>query len=133
MGHVPRYISTLCLVFIKHGGIVYFTVLGGQRYSRDLPQGGMEIPYFVGNGGELKKVKSFFIAMPTIPGGYPISTNNNQPAINYDQPLMNNDQPAMNYDQPAMNYDQPAMINDQSAMNYDQSAMNYDDICSNKL
>ena len=80
---------------------------------------------------KLKKVKSFFTAIPTIPGGHPVSMNNNQPP-------MNNDQPAMNYDQPAMNYNQPAMINNQSVMNYDhpamtndQSVMNCDDIVIN--
>ena len=35
---------------------------GWRRYSRDLPQGGMEIPCkyrFVGNGTEIKKVQSY--------------------------------------------------------------------------
>ena len=129
MGHVPRYISTLCLIFIRHGGAVYSIVLGGRQYSRDLPQGGMEIPFrlhFVGNGGELKKVKSFLKAIPSIPGGQRVSVDNNQPVTNSDQPAMNSDQPVMNSDQPAMNSDQPAMNSDQPAMNSDQPAMNSD-------
>ena len=126
---VPRYISTLCSLFIRHGGAVYSIVLGGRRYSRDLPQGGMEIPcrlHFVGNRGELKKVKSFLKAIPSIPGGQHVSVNNNQPVTNSDQPAMNSDQPAMNSDQPAMNSDQPAMNSDQPAMNSDQPAMSND-------
>ena len=33
VGHVPRYISTLCSLFIRHGGIVYSIVLEGRRPS----------------------------------------------------------------------------------------------------
>ena len=47
VGHVPRYISTLCSLFIRHGGLVDSIVLGGRQYSRNLPpclpQGRMEI------------------------------------------------------------------------------------------
>ena len=82
--------------------------------------------HFVGNGGELKKVKSFYKAIPSIPGGQPVSTNTDQPTMNSDQSAMNSDQPAMNSDQPAMNSDQPAMNSDQPAMNSDQPAMNSD-------
>ena len=108
MGHVPRYISTLCSLFIRRGGAVYSIILGGQQYSRDLPQGGMEIPcrlHFVGNIGELKKVKSFFKAIPSIPGGQLVSVNNDQSVMNSDQPAINSEQPVMNSDQPAMNSD----------------------------
>ena len=129
VGHVPRYISALCSLFIRHGGAVYSIVLGERRYSRDLPQGGMEIPcrlHFVGNGRELKKVKSFLKAIPTIPGAQCVSANNNQPVMNSDQPVMNSDQPVMNSDQPVMNSDQPVMNSDQPVMNSDQPVMNSD-------
>ena len=129
VGHVPRYISALCSLFIRHGGAVYSIVLGERRYSRDLPQGGMEIPcrlHFVGNGRELKKVKSFLKAIPTIPGAQCVSVNNNQPVMNSDQPVMNSDQPVMNSDQPVMNSDQPVMNSDQPVMNSDQPVMNSD-------
>ena len=108
MGHVPRYISTLCSLFIRRGGAVYSIILGGRQYLRDLPQGGMEIPcrlHFVGNRGELKKVKSFFKAIPSIPGGQLVSVNNDQSVMNSDQPTINSEQPVMNSDQPAMNSD----------------------------
>ena len=110
VGHVPRYISTLCSLFIRRGGTLYAIVLGGRQYSKDLVQGGMEVPcrlHFVGNGGELKKVKSFYKAIPSIPGGQPVSTNTDQQTMNCDQPAMNSELPTMNSDQlqPVMNID----------------------------
>ena len=77
--------------------------------------------HFEGNGGELKKVKSFLWPYPPSL----VATNNNQPLMKYDQPLMNNDQPAMNYDQPAMIYDQ-------SAVNYDDIVINCDQPSASK-
>ena len=56
MGHLPRTISTMCLIFIRCGGI-YYIVSGRWQYSRDLPEGGMEILcilHFAGNERELK-------------------------------------------------------------------------------
>ena len=44
VGHVPRYLSTVCSLFIRRSGAVYCIVTGTRRYSRDLPQRGMEIP-----------------------------------------------------------------------------------------
>ena len=98
----------------------------------------MEIPcrfHFVGNGGELKKVKSFLKAIPSIPGGQRVSVNNNQPVTNSDQPAMSSDQPAMNSDQPAMNSDQPVMNSDQlgeSNMNYDYTVIDCDQLSASK-
>ena len=105
--------------------VCHAIVLGGRQYSRDLVQGGMEVPcrlHFVGNGGELKKVKSFYKAIPSIPGGQPVSTNTDQPTMNSDQPAMNSDhdQPTMNSDQQTMNCDQPAMNSELPTMNSDQ-------------
>lgn len=67
VGHVPQYMSTACSLFMRRGGSVYCTITERRRYSRDLPQGGMEVLClfrFVGNGGELKKLKSFFKTSP---------------------------------------------------------------------
>ena len=61
VGHVPRYLSALCSVFIRRSGAVYCIVTGTRQYSRDLPQGGMEIPCkyrFVSNGKDLKKFEA---------------------------------------------------------------------------
>ena len=41
VGHVPRRISLLCLVFIRS---ITCIVNGPRRYSADLPQGGLELP-----------------------------------------------------------------------------------------
>ena len=54
VGHRP---STMCSIFIRRGGIIYYTGSERRKYSRDLPQGGMEIPcilHFAGNERELK-------------------------------------------------------------------------------
>ena len=60
VGHLPRRISTLCSLFIRRGGVIRCSVTGHRRYSRDLVQGGMEIPCqltFVGMGKEIKKIR----------------------------------------------------------------------------
>jgi len=62
VGHIPRHISTLCNVFIRHayGGSISCIITGMHQYSRDLRQGGMEVPCkyrFTGNPKELDKVE----------------------------------------------------------------------------
>ena len=44
VGHLPRIISAICLLFIRRGGSILCTVSGSRRYFSDLPQGGLEIP-----------------------------------------------------------------------------------------
>ena len=41
VGHVPRHIST---IFLRCGGSISCIITGRRQYSRDLPQGWMEIP-----------------------------------------------------------------------------------------
>ena len=56
--HLPRKISSLCSMFLQRGGIISCTVTGEKRYSRDLPQGGLEITCqlkFTGNDKDLSK------------------------------------------------------------------------------
>ena len=63
VGHVPRTISHMCSLFIRRGGIINCTVIGNRRFSRDLEQGGMEIPCtytFKGQPKEVEKVQKFF-------------------------------------------------------------------------
>ena len=43
-GHLPRTISTISSLFIRCGGSIQCEVTDHCRYSRDLPQGGMEVP-----------------------------------------------------------------------------------------
>ena len=44
IGHLPRKVSRVCSLFLRRGGSIHCTVTGRQRYSVDLPQGGLEIP-----------------------------------------------------------------------------------------
>ena len=46
VGHLPRKISTVCSLFLSTGTITC-RVVGTKRYSRDLPQGGLEIPCLI--------------------------------------------------------------------------------------
>ena len=57
VGHVPRKISRMCAVFLRNRGTIKCTVSGSRRYSRDLPQGGMEIPCILEFFGEAKWLK----------------------------------------------------------------------------
>ena len=44
VGHVPRRFSCTSNLFLRSGGLLVCEISGDRRYSRDLPQGGMEIP-----------------------------------------------------------------------------------------
>ena len=44
VGHVPRKISAICSLFLRRGGRIQCEVTGTRQYSRDIPQGGLEIP-----------------------------------------------------------------------------------------
>ena len=44
VGHLPKMISSTCLLFLRMGGAISCTVTGPKRYSADLIQGGLEIP-----------------------------------------------------------------------------------------
>lgn len=60
VGHIPKSISKVCSLFLRRGGSISCTVVGGRQYSIDLPQGGLEIPcllQFTGHEKEIKKLK----------------------------------------------------------------------------
>ena len=62
IGHLPRRISRVCSLFLRRGGTIVCRVTGRRRYSRDLPQGGLEIPCSLlfknpRNPKELRKLK----------------------------------------------------------------------------
>ena len=60
VGHVPRHISCICTLFMHRGGEINCLITGSRRYSRDLPQGGMEIPCkytFSGNKDLVEKIR----------------------------------------------------------------------------
>ena len=59
VGHVPRKMSSVCSLFLRHGGVIHCTVTGTRCYSQDLVQGGLQIPcilHFEGN--QLDTVKA---------------------------------------------------------------------------
>ena len=43
VGHVPKKISSVCSMFLLHGGTLHCQVIASRGYSGDLPQGGLEI------------------------------------------------------------------------------------------
>ena len=44
VGHVPKFLSKITYFFLKLGGDLVVKITGQRRYSRDLDQGGMELP-----------------------------------------------------------------------------------------
>ena len=59
VGHLPRKISQTCTLFLRRGGTIHCVITGGRRYSRDLPQGGVEIPCKLLFQGKPKEIKKF--------------------------------------------------------------------------
>ena len=61
MGHVPHLISASCsLCLRKRGSAIHCKITGTRRYSRDLPQGGFEVPCvfkFSGESTAIDKLK----------------------------------------------------------------------------
>ena len=54
VGHVPKKISSVCLLFLRRGGSIVCRVTGSRRYSEDLMQGGFEIPCVLRFEGDAK-------------------------------------------------------------------------------
>ena len=44
LGHIPKFMSKLTYFFLKHGGHIKCKITGGKKHSKDLEQGGLEIP-----------------------------------------------------------------------------------------
>ena len=59
VGHLPRKYSKIFSLFIRRGGIITCEITGRRRYSRDLVQGGMEIPCKLTLQSIYKEVKKF--------------------------------------------------------------------------
>ena len=60
VGHLPKRISRVCSLFIRRGGEIMCEITGRRRYSRDLVQGGLELPCTLimkSDKKELDKVK----------------------------------------------------------------------------
>ena len=54
VGHIPKKISSVCSIFLLHGGSIYCRVIGSRCYSAQLPQGGLEIPCVLTFTGNVK-------------------------------------------------------------------------------
>ena len=68
VGHVPRYVSRGFSLFLQLGGTITATVVSTRRYSRDLPQGGIEIPCqytLEGPTNEVRKIRIFLASCET--------------------------------------------------------------------
>ena len=60
VGHLPKRISRVCSLFFLRGGSLSCQVTGKKRYSRDLVQRGLEVPYFIlFSSGSQKDVANF--------------------------------------------------------------------------
>ena len=57
LGHLPRKVNRVFSIFLRRGGSISCIVLGGRRYSADLPQGGLEIPCRLLFEGEIKEIE----------------------------------------------------------------------------
>ena len=60
VGHLPRQLSWILSLFLLKNGTVDCVVIGGRRYTSDLPQEGLEIPcklIFNGKRDDIKKLK----------------------------------------------------------------------------
>ena len=76
VGHVPRKISAACALFLERDGSIDCVVTGEHCYSRDLPQGGLEVPCllkFKGQPKYMSKIKKLLA-----PAG---TTNDEEPAV----------------------------------------------------
>ena len=60
IGHLPRKLSRLCSLFLRRGGAIFCVVTGGRKYSVDLPQEGLKVPFtllFKHKTKEIEKLK----------------------------------------------------------------------------
>ena len=62
VGYVPRKLSAICAIILQRCGRITCQVNGRRQYSRDLPQGGLEVPCmltFCGVLSQLLEVQAF--------------------------------------------------------------------------
>ena len=65
VGHVSRKISATCSLLLRRNGLITARVTDSRQYSRDLPQGGLEVPCVLKFIGEAKYVENVKILYPT--------------------------------------------------------------------
>ena len=67
VGHIPRSISAVCLMFLRRRGVIFCEVTGTRQYSSDLPQGGLELPcklIFSAASKEIMKIRKLLTQAP---------------------------------------------------------------------
>ena len=69
VGHLPRTISTLCHIFLRRSGNIIVQIIGRRKHSKDLLQGGLDVPCsltFVGESKELSKIEKLSSTIPAM-------------------------------------------------------------------
>ena len=65
VGHIPRRISALCSLFLHRNGCITCHVTGSRQHSKDLLQGGLEIPcvltFDTGDKDLISKIRKLLI------------------------------------------------------------------------
>ena len=56
VGRLPKKVSKVCSLFLRRGGSISCEIAGARRYSRDLQQGGIEVPCILIIKGRKKEV-----------------------------------------------------------------------------
>ena len=79
VGHIPMKISSVCSLFLRHGGTITCKVTGSRQHSQDLPQGGLEIPCTLTFEGGLKDINK---AEKLIKKSLAVSTQQKTPVEN---------------------------------------------------
>ena len=61
VGHLPSKISKVCSIFIRRGGSIECAISASRQYSKDLSQGGLEVPCVIkfkaANKEDIEKLK----------------------------------------------------------------------------
>ena len=83
-GHVPRFISAVCSMFLRRGGEISCEITGRRQYSSDLPQGGLELPRklkFSAASNEITKIRNLLMQAPKS-DEFPLSITNSNTSAN---------------------------------------------------
>ena len=90
VGHLPRKYSALFWSFLR-SGLITCIITGTRRYSRDLVQGGLEVPCllkFKGETSKIEKVKGLLKENTTEIASIEAESNNDNSEV---QPIAGND------------------------------------------
>jgi hypothetical protein len=103
VGHVPKKISSVCSLFLQHGGSITCKVTGRRRHSEDLPQGGLEISCTLAFEGGLKdvtkveKLVTKFLERPVEMQDTPAEKNHLSGHVSEDEPSRKKRRPDDNH------------------------------------